>query len=558
MGFINLAERTISAKLVYYGVGMGGKTTSLQAVHGIMCPRDEIQLVSINTDDDSTLLFDFLPLDLGEVEGFKIRIQGFTVPGQPKYKRMRRYVLQGADAVVLVVDSQTSRLEENLQALDSLHENLRSNRLDPDTIPVVLQYNKRDLEDILPERDLDAHLKWRDGLTSFPSIAHEGPGVFETFVHAAGLIVESKVRLYGLGKGSVDPAVVAASARERLWELHDQHRGVGSDGSRRGQVEVTVPRDQPDSVEPEDLGDGGEVLTDEELDQELFAAPPQEDSQAPADDAAEQLLEQVIQTNVELAKHFGELDQFKNLLERKNTELVQVAQNTVHDLNRPLSVIKLMVSSMQRGLFGELPDKAKDALDNGMLAISQMERLIHELLVSSRLDYDGVQMKFEDIDLTLLVAQVLRTLRFEIEDRDAVCQVEPLPVVCADEWALTKALTNLIGNALQYAHPERRPRIRVYVESEEDRHVVVVADNGIGVPEADLPRLFRRFERGSNTSGVSGTGLGLHIVREVALGHGGQVWVESREGEGCAFRLALPHQPVMPPHSTVSDVAAPA
>ena len=105
MGFINVAERTINAKLVYYGVGVGGKTTSLQQVHGIFCPRNEVQLVSINTEEDSTLLFDFLPINLGSVGGFKVRIQGFTVPGQPKYKQMRKYVLKGADAVVFVVDS---------------------------------------------------------------------------------------------------------------------------------------------------------------------------------------------------------------------------------------------------------------------------------------------------------------------------------------------------------------------------------------------------------------------------------------------------------------------
>ena len=157
MGFINLADKTISAKLVYYGVGMGGKTTSLQAVHEILCPRDEVNLVTINTEDDSTLLFDFLPMDLGQVEGFKIRIQGFTVPGQPKYKRMRKYVLQGADAVVLVVDSETSRLEENIASLEGLQKNLRSNGLDPDTIPLLMQYNKRDLDDVLPESELDRH-----------------------------------------------------------------------------------------------------------------------------------------------------------------------------------------------------------------------------------------------------------------------------------------------------------------------------------------------------------------------------------------------------------------
>jgi signal recognition particle receptor subunit beta len=111
MGFINLADKTITAKLVYYGTGLGGKTTSLQAIHGIVCPRNEVKLVSINTDQDATLLFDFLPLDLGQIEGFKIRMQGYTVPGQLKYRAMRKYVLSGADAVVFVIDSQASRLE---------------------------------------------------------------------------------------------------------------------------------------------------------------------------------------------------------------------------------------------------------------------------------------------------------------------------------------------------------------------------------------------------------------------------------------------------------------
>src|SRR5262249_10505317 len=159
----------------------------------------------------STLLFDFLPIDVGHIGGFKIRIQGFTVPGQPKYKRMRRYVLQGADAVVLVVDSQSSRLEENLASLASLRDNLRSNRLDPEVMPIVLQYNKRDLADVLPEAELDRHFLWREGLQSFPSVAHEGRGVFETFVHAAGLIIDSKVRQFRIGRGAVAPDAVAQS-----------------------------------------------------------------------------------------------------------------------------------------------------------------------------------------------------------------------------------------------------------------------------------------------------------------------------------------------------------
>jgi signal recognition particle receptor subunit beta len=194
MGFINVAERTINAKLVYYGVGVGGKTTSLQRVHGIFCPRNEVQLVSINTEEDSTLLFDFLPINLGSVGGFKVRIQGFTVPGQPKYKQMRKYVLQGADAVVFVVDSQRSRLEENLESLRSMREHLREQVGMSEDIPIIVQYNKRDLDDLLSEEELDQHFKFRDDIVTFPSVATEGHGVFEAFVEAAVTLVERKRR----------------------------------------------------------------------------------------------------------------------------------------------------------------------------------------------------------------------------------------------------------------------------------------------------------------------------------------------------------------------------
>lgn len=594
MGFINLADKTINAKLVYYGVGMGGKTTSLQAVHEIICPRNEVQLVSINTEEDATLLFDFLPINLGEIEGFKIRIQGFTVPGQPKYKLMRKYVLSGADAVVLVIDSESSRLEENLASLESMRDNLRLNGLEPDTIPAVLQYNKRDLKDILSEEVLDRHFKYRDGLASFPSVATQGQGVFETFVHAAGLLVEAKVRLYGLNKEGADPDRVAEGARKKLWETFDRVRDAGPAAKPAPRTELTVTEDHV-ILEPEkksarkgtkkkstkrkaktrskpgkkekksgelvyklrDTVDGNEVISDGDLDVELGLNAIQEPqtSEHIHENIDENLLDKSIQSNLELARRFGELDQFKSLLERKNQELVEIAQNTVHDLNRPLSAIKLMLATMAKGYLGELVEPCKEAVDNGLFAVQQMERLIGDLLDSSRLDHDGLTLQFLDVDMTLLVADVVRTMRFEIEDLDVRVRVEPLPIICGDEWALTKVFMNLLGNAIQYLHPDRTPVIHIWSEEEEDHWVIFIKDNGIGVPEGDRKRLFRRFERGTNTGGISGTGLGLHIIREVALGHGGSIWVESEEGKGTCFKLSLPFQPVQPPHSTVTEVA---
>ncbi|MGE3171051.1 MAG: ATP-binding protein [Planctomycetota bacterium] len=556
MGFINVAERTINAKLVYYGVGVGGKTTSLQRVHGILCPRNEVQLVSINTEEDSTLLFDFLPINLGSVGGFKIRIQGYTVPGQPKYRQMRKYVLAGADAVVFVVDSQRSRLQENLESLQSMIENLRASTAAD--IPVVVQYNKRDLHDILGESELDRHFKFRPDVESFPSVATEGHGVFEAFVHAAGLLVASKVRQYNLGRGQVSPEEVADGARNKLWEICDQIRHERAEVAPEDlpQARLTVAEREMLAADPVQVR-GDEVITDAELDADLeldeeidFEA----ELETELDD--DTLLGSSVKSNLQLAERFGELDQHRALLERKVRELVEVAQNTVHDLNRPVSAVRLMLSTLDKGYLGELSDPVRQAVQNGLLAVQQMDLLIRDLLDSSRLDHDGVQLRFQPVDLTLTVASVANTLRFQLQDKDAHLRVEPLPTILADEWALTRALSNLLGNAIQYADPERQLVIKVWVEDDDDQWQLHVRDNGIGIPQKDRDRLFRRFERGSNTGGISGSGLGLHIIKEIVAGHGGQVTFESTEGQGTEFVLTIPKEPVQAEHSPVSETAA--
>jgi signal transduction histidine kinase len=385
-------------------------------------------------------------------------------------------------------------------------------------------------------------------------VASERQGTFETFVHAAGLLVNDKVELYGLGRDDVTPEAVVEGTRNKLWEIHDRMRDQNGERDPQPTVAVTVAERDAGP----DLDGDCDIFSDADLDLDLGPVSLDAVEPPPGGEHAEEpegLLEDVIEANVELAQQFGDLDQYKSLLERKNRELVQIAQNTVHDLNRPLSVIQLMLSSMGRGFFGDVSDKMADAIENGLYAVRQMERLIRDLLDSSRLDFDGVRLQFDTVDMTLLVAEIIRSLRYELDERDVSVCVEPLPVIQGDEWALNKAFMNLIGNSLQYVHPDRRGQVKVYCETADDHHVFTVEDNGIGVPAKDLDRLFRRFERGSNTGGVSGTGLGLHIVREVALGHGGSVSVDSAEGLGSAFRISLPFEPVMPPHSRVSDVA---
>ncbi|MGA0060552.1 MAG: sensor histidine kinase [Planctomycetota bacterium] len=122
---------------------------------------------------------------------------------------------------------------------------------------------------------------------------------------------------------------------------------------------------------------------------------------------------------------------------------------------------------------------------------------------------------------------------------------------------MVRVFQNLLGNAVQYAATDRPAKVFVSAVAEEDRYVIQVSDNGMGIPAKDVSRLFQRFERGSNTGGISGTGLGLHITREIVLGHGGDVWVDSVEGQGTTFSVALPFEPVQPPHSHVGEAPAP-
>lgn len=596
MGFINLAERTVHAKLVYYGIGSGGKTTSLQAVHGIMCPSNEVKLVSINTEDDATLLFDFLPIDMGEVEGFKIGIQGFTVPGQPKYRRMRKYVLQGADAVVLVVDSQRSRLEENIEALESLIENLKSNGLDPKTLPIFVQYNKRDLEDIMTEAEMDPHFLFRDDIKSFPTVATESQGVYETFVHCAGVLVERKIRQYNLGKGTVNPEEVAESARTKLWSIFDEYRNLQEEREKKRTLRLTV-RDPSDveggaEVDP-DIGDsvqdefdtegetsshsddlvlgtptmsleldstprplefGREVFSDTDLDINFSGIQPSSTAAEieQYEDGEEGLLDQALQSNLDLAEAYGQLDQYCAGLKRKNDELIKVTQNSVHDLRKPLTAIRLMLKSGIQGYLGELNGNLKPGLENALMACDLMDRLVEDLTDSMKFDTE-FKMNFEDVDMSLMVGDVLHALRYLIDEKDVRVHVEPLPVIRADSWALTKAFMNLLGNAIQYASPDHQPRLHVHYEDAGDYHCFHVADNGIGIPEGQHEKLFLRFERGSNVEGVSGTGLGLHIAKETVMGHGGFIKLDSKLGQGSTFRVHVLKDPVVVPQTDIVE-----
>ena len=191
MSLVNFTTREITCKIVYYGPGRSGKTTNLHYVYGRVPEGRRGRMVSLATQTDRTLFFDFLPIDLGTISGFATRFQLYTVPGQVYYNATRRLVLQGSDGVVFVADSQARQLDENLESLQNLQANLLELGVDIRTIPLVLQYNKQDLprELIFQPAELDDALNFRN-VPSFPADALHGPGVFETLKGISELVLK--------------------------------------------------------------------------------------------------------------------------------------------------------------------------------------------------------------------------------------------------------------------------------------------------------------------------------------------------------------------------------
>ena len=188
MALINYGKREINAKIVYYGPGLCGKTTNIKYIHEKLRPDTRGKLLSLATETDRTLFFDFLPVDLGEIKGYQTRFHLYTVPGQVFYNSTRKMVLKGADGIVFVADSQREMLGANLESLANLRENLAEQGKDLDDIPMVIQYNKRDLPNAMTVEELDYALNPRR-FPSFSACANDGTGVLQTLSSAAKMIL---------------------------------------------------------------------------------------------------------------------------------------------------------------------------------------------------------------------------------------------------------------------------------------------------------------------------------------------------------------------------------
>ncbi len=294
MSLINLRDRTINTKIVYYGTALSGKTTSLQHVHSVVDPEGLTELVSLNTQGDRTLFFDFLPIPLGNLGGFEVKLQALTVPGQVRYAVTRRYVLRGADAVIFVADSHPEAQEGNVRAVEGLRRNLAANGIDVDAVPLLFQWNKRDAPGAVAEAALDAALNWR-AAPAMGTIATTGYGVYESFARLCcdllvGLAIEYRI---------ADPEDIRAQLAARLAEIAAQpaHRPVQAPLGERA-----APLMVPGVEEPAPEGRPRSSVIQVESDLEGSAQD------------VEELLEQAVETNMESARLVADLHETRRRL----------------------------------------------------------------------------------------------------------------------------------------------------------------------------------------------------------------------------------------------------
>ena len=218
MALFNYATKEITIKIVYYGPGLSGKTTNLQYLHSIFDPAKSGKLLSLATEADRTLFFDFLPIELGKISDFSIRFQLYTVPGQVRYNATRKLVLKGADAIVFVADSQRVMSEQNSESLKNMHENLIANNINPDEIPVILQFNKRDLPNILSVDELNKDLNGNTKYEYREAIAVDGKGVEDTFKRITKLVINGIAEKHKVKIQTVEPEALKEEEIEPIKE----------------------------------------------------------------------------------------------------------------------------------------------------------------------------------------------------------------------------------------------------------------------------------------------------------------------------------------------------
>jgi len=260
VALFNYATRELSAKIVYYGPGLSGKTTNIEMIHKMLRPDQKGRLISLPTETDRTLFFDFLPIDLGQIKGFKVRYHLYTVPGQVFYNATRRLVLQGVDGVVFVADSQRDMTGSNMESLKNLIDNLSSYGKKLEELPFVLQYNKRDLKNVMTMQEMDAELNYMN-VPTYEAVAPAGKGVTETLVGVSRLVF-AHLRKTLLMPGETD-------AQEVVEKPLDEKLKKGPVKQQKQQK----PEPEPEPEPLEEIADIEEIKEAETGEQEIDFEP---------------------------------------------------------------------------------------------------------------------------------------------------------------------------------------------------------------------------------------------------------------------------------------------
>jgi hypothetical protein len=238
MAVINYSKKEISAKIVYYGPSVCGKTTNIQSIYASLKPDQKGKLVSLATEADRTLFFDFLPIEIANIRGFKTRLHFYTVPGQVYYNSTRRAVLTGVDGLVFVADSQRDKMEENIESLNNLEENLNYYGKSIKTIPIVIQYNKRDLADVTSVAEMEQMIN-PYGYPSFEAVATTGEGVLDTLTKITKMVLQH----IEMGTSGKQPRSQSAVAEKPPVSPGLSHPGLSSQGApQQGLSESGIPR----------------------------------------------------------------------------------------------------------------------------------------------------------------------------------------------------------------------------------------------------------------------------------------------------------------------------
>jgi signal transduction histidine kinase len=499
------ADRTLCAKLVYYGPALGGKTTNLRSLHRITDPEGVETLLSVNTAADRTLFFDLLPFDLGTILGYKVALKVYTVPGQVRYDATRRVVLAGTDAVVFVADSSRTARGDNRASLENLRVNLHANGFDPDTLPIRYQFNKQDLPDAAaPEEVAD----WLgvDPDRGHAAVAIADRGVLEIFVASARDMLE---RLVARADERTRQALESEDLGRQLERAFAPHMERLAEGRAAGTL-VDLTTHEPTTIRLQ--GEG--------------------------------LLEQSVETSVRLADGFATFQGRTQRLERERDALREdrghlecLVKSRTAALRKAYEDLRQVERMKDRFLSG-LSHEMKSPLTAVVSAASFLANYDGEPAARAELA-ESLQASARTLDR--LMNDLLRVARL---DRD----LETLEVDGVDRARLARALANLVDNAVKFSPTGAEIELRVlpaHVLHGDGRRPAVafsVLDRGPGVPPEDRERIFAPFEQGSNGAAgkPSGIGLGLHEAGTIARRHAGALRYLDREGGGSEFRLVVP------------------